>query len=263
LTRRLFNLPASFAAQNEDYRERFLRVGVEPRRIEVLGNLKHDQEPSSSSSRGPDVRTALGWPSAETVVLVGGSTHPGEDVALLRIYDEVRRGNPALRLVLVPRHVERLADPAELGRWKAGAPLVRWSQVRGSPVPLGDSVLVVDTLGELELFYAISDISFVGGSLVPHGGHNLFEAARLSRPVLFGPHFANFREEGEQLLREEAAICVSDEKELEAQVRDLAGSREERDRLGPKAALVAGRSRGAVARHLAWIDRCLGVAGAE
>ena len=256
LTRRTFNLVASFGAQNEEYRERFLRLGVDPAKVEILGNLKHDREPSPIAAKGPETRERLGWKPGEKLVLVAGSTHPGEEAVFTSLYAQLRQADDRLRLVLVPRHVERL-DDAELSRWGADRPLVRWSSIKGALAPLGDVMLVVDTVGELELFYSIADLVFVGGSLVPHGGHNLFEAARLGKAVCFGPHVANFREEADLLMREEAALRVAGVPELRAALQRLIGSPEARQELGEKALRVTSRLRGAGQRHLDWVGRQL------
>ncbi|MBI4602833.1 MAG: 3-deoxy-D-manno-octulosonic acid transferase, partial [Planctomycetes bacterium] len=257
LTRHAFNLVESFGAQNEEYRERFLRLGVEPSRVEVLGNLKHDREPAVPPGRGLELRRRLGWPPGETSVLASGSTHPGEERALLGAYASLKASHPGLRLVLAPRHVERLADPAETSRWGAREPLVRWSVLRegaASGPPPEPFVLLVDTLGELELFYSLADLVFVGGSLVPRGGHNLLEAARHEKALLFGPHVDNFREEAGLLLSEGGAVQLQGLEGLEPGLDRLLRSPAEREALARSAALVARRLRGAVARHMDWLD---------
>ncbi len=117
----------------------------------------------------------------------------------------------------------------------------------------GEAIVVVDTLGELERFYDLAAVIFVGGTLVPHGGHNLFEAARLSKPVVFGPHFENFREEGDLLLDSRAAIQVRDEADLGRSVRGLLGDPARRDQLGTGAANAILALRGATGRHVEWL----------
>jgi 3-deoxy-D-manno-octulosonic-acid transferase len=259
LTRKFFNLVTSFGAQNELYRKRLLDVGAHPERVEILGNLKHDKGPSPCVAGAKETRSLLGWGDGETLILVAGSTHPGEERILAGLYHELKGQDGRLRLVLVPRHVERL-DSAELARWEAREPLVRWSAVRkapSTPGSLGTGILLVDTVGELELFYALADIVFVGGSLVPRGGHNLLEAARLGKAILFGPHFENFQEEGELLLREGAARSIGEERELRSAVERLLASSAERRALGEKALSASARLQGATGRHLAWLERQL------
>jgi len=255
LTRHFFGLASSFGVQNETYRQRLAALGVVPERIEVLGNLKYDAAPSPGSARGIEVRASLGWPPGETLVLVAGSTHTGEEEALCDVYAATRAADPRLRLVLAPRHVERLTA-GELSSWQAPEPLQRWSQSRGEEAaPLPERrILVVDTLGELELFYSLADVVFVGGSLIPHGGHNLLEPARLGKPILFGPHYHNFQEIGDLLLGEAGAIRVAGKAELEGAIERLLRDPEERSRLGKNALDLSQGLRGAVDRYSKWVE---------
>jgi len=259
-TRCLFNLPSSFGAQNEVYRDRLLRLGVEPGRIEVLGNLKHDRGPAVLPEKSLALRADLGWGHAGSLVIAGGSTHPGEETALLRAHEALKDRSPAPYLILVPRHVERLSD-AELTSWGSRDLLLRWSALRGQARPLDPPrepfVLVVDTVGELELFYALADIVFVGGSLIPHGGHNLFEPARYGRPIIFGPHVHNFRDEADLLLRAGGAVRLAGAGELLPALRRLIGDAPERERLASRALQVTRGMQGATEGHLAWIERHL------
>lgn len=260
LTAWFFNLVDAYAVQNEEYARRFRDLGVDPGKVQVLGNLKHDREPSVDPERGLALRRLLGWPEGETVVLTGGSTHPGEERSLCALHAELLARDPRRRLVLAPRHVERLTE-AEVSGWGAQGPVIRWSTVRSAPAGVlkdqPGAILLVDTLGELELFYALADLVFVGGSLIPHGGHNLFEAARLARPILFGPWHRNFQEEADLLLQEGAAVLVRDAADLAAAVERLGGRPDEARRLGEKAFAVTDRLRGATARHVEWLERQL------
>jgi 3-deoxy-D-manno-octulosonic-acid transferase len=261
LARRLFGLVTSYGAQGRDHAERFEALGVPRDRVETLGNLKHDRGARTPAESPGELRRRLGWDPAGTVVVVGGSTHPGEEEALVRIHDALRHSVPGLRLVIVPRHVERLDEAGlELSRWDAGDRLVRWSRVRAEPQPLAEparSVLVVDTLGELESFYGAADIAFVGGSLVPHGGHNVLEASGLGKPVLLGPHHANFRVETDILVGAGGALVVADERALGCEIRRLAMDRPAREEMGRRALETTRGLGGALERHLEWLDRYL------
>ncbi len=259
LSRRLVSLVTGFGVQTAEYAERFVRLGVDSRRVEVLGNLKHDRPPAPAAERGDAYRRALGWTADSVRVVVGGSTHPGEEALLARLAGEWRETAPDLRLVVVPRHVDRI-DSAELESWEASRPVVRWSELRdpesGAPGrALGDEILVVDTVGELEAFYRLADIVFVGGTMIEHGGHNLFEAAQLGKPVVFGPHIWNFRFEADRLLGENAAVAVGSPDELGTRIRDLLSDPEERARLAASASSVTAQLRGATRRHIEWLAR--------
>jgi len=211
--------------QSEEYAERLHALGLDARTIEVSGNLKYD---AIDTALDPDARASLRAKlgiAADALVLVGGSTHPSEEAALLAAYKQLRGGPfPALRLVLVPRHPERTpAVEAEI--FAAGFSCVRLSALRASEqkgqssrctagVPpargrlaeredeggrdargtLSSAVLLVDTVGELKGMYKAADVAFVGGSLIPHGGQNVMEPCGLGVPVVHGPHMHNFNE---------------------------------------------------------------------
>ena len=260
LGRWLFSMVDRVAAQNEVYAGRFKALGVDPGNIEVLGNLKHDREVSVTAADAAELRRRLGWSSGE-LVIVGGCTHPGEESNLLGILSGLESSHPGLRLVLAPRHIERLAGEKPSGwpgRGAAERSFTRWSEWReGAGEPLGDSILVVDTVGELERFYSIADLAVVGGSFVPHGGHNVLEPASLSKAVLFGPHTENFADEVSLLLEGQAALLARDAEELEQAVGKLLGDAGERARLGERAGEVFSGLSGAVERHVEWIARAL------
>ena len=260
LGRWLFSMVDRVAAQNAAYADRFKELGVEPGRIEVLGNLKHDREVGVSAADAAELRAGLGWSEGE-LVMVGGCTHPGEESILLGILSRLQGEQPGLRLVLAPRHVERLAGETPAG-WippdDTERSFTMWSGWQaGAGEALGDSVLVVDTVGDLERIYSIADLAVVGGSFVPHGGHNVLEPASLSRAVLFGPHTANFEDEVSLLLAGRGGILARDPEELEKALAELLGNAEEREKMGQRAGETFSGLSGAVERHVEWIERAL------
>lgn len=245
------------AVQNEAYASRFRRVGVPPERISVLGNLKHDRSPAVSTADGQKTRQRLGWSQKDSVVLVAGCTHPAEEAMLCSLVKELRATESGLRLVLAPRHIERLV-PGEVESWGSDRPLVRWSDLQSRPQEdLGEATLVVDTVGDLERFYAAADLAVVGGSFVPHGGHNLLEPAKLGRPLLFGPHHQNFEDEAAHLLDGNGAVCCRDEAELKSRLFELLRSPALRRELGERAQRAATSLEGAAVRHADWLARWL------
>jgi 3-deoxy-D-manno-octulosonic-acid transferase len=127
----------------------------------------------------------------------------------------------------------------------------------GAGEALGDSVLVVDTVGDLERIYSIADLAVVGGSFVPHGGHNVLEPASLSRAVLVGPHTENFEDEVSLLLAGRGGILARDPEELEKAVAELLGNAEELEKMGQRARETFSGLSGAVERHVEWIERAL------
>jgi 3-deoxy-D-manno-octulosonic-acid transferase len=215
----------------------------------VTGNMKFDVHIAPSlAEQGEAIRLAWG---TQRRVLVAGSTHEGDERALLAAFNRLLPTFPDALLVLVPRHPERFARAAQLAR-QAGLTVSLRSN--GISCPSGTQCFVVDAMGELLGFYAAADVAFVGGSLEPIGGHNVLEPAALSKPVLFGPHTANFADITRQLLESEAAFRVADTEQLEAAVRRLFSAPDLRDRMGRAGFRLVRSGQGAVARTLEMIE---------
>ncbi|NJD63135.1 MAG: 3-deoxy-D-manno-octulosonic acid transferase [Deltaproteobacteria bacterium] len=201
----------AIAAQTEEDARRFLSIGAPPGSVAVTGNMKFDVAlPAQDLS--PLYSLLMKEKERGTAWFVAGSTHEGEEEAVLRAFAKARGRNGSIKLVLAPRHPERFAAVGELCV-RAGWETVRKTGVdpgRGDPLP---PVVLLDTVGELLSAYAAADLAFVGGSLVPKGGHNILEPALFGVPTLVGPHMENFREISE-IFRDAQAI---------AQVADGAG----------------------------------------
>ena len=210
---------------------RIKALGADTARTFVVGNLKVAVR-SGDGGRG---LSALKDP--KRLVVVAGSTHRGEEELVLRAFTEVRELFPEICLVLAPRHPQRFAEAEKLLN---GGP---FSFARKTDSPAHEyfsrDVLLLDTVGELTNFFAAGDIAFVGGSLVDVGGHNVLEPARHGKPVVFGPHMANFKALAEQLKHADAAIEVRDAEELARVLIDLIRDAQRRRELGDRAAAVA------------------------
>lgn len=181
------------AAQTDEDGARFEALGVPEERILLAGSMKYDKLPAPAATEAARARVAaLGW--GESPVLVAGSTHPFEEEMVLGAYMAARRKVPELKLVLAPRHLERGADAVDLLR-HAGLKVARWMDVPSSPC----DALVLDMMGILPAFYGLARASFVGGTLVRVGGHNLLEPALAGSPVIFGPHTAHIERPAELL----------------------------------------------------------------
>ena len=239
------------AAQAEADAERFRALGAP--RVEVTGNLKYDLTlPDDLLERGRQFRQdVLG---AHRAVWIAASTHAGEDEQVLEAFARLRARWPELLLLLVPRHPERFDGVAALYQQR-GFSVVRRSEQRICTPEA--AVFLGDSMGELLLFYAATDLAFVGGSLVPTGGHNVLEPALLGLPVLFGPHMFNFTEAGERLLEAKAAWQVTDAAELAAMVDRLLTDPALRQNAGQLGRSVVERHRGALAALLGWIETLL------
>lgn len=188
----LLGLLNSFCMQSQTDADRVEQLGAPLDKIVVTGNIKFDMESSLPADvSNEQLRQEFHVP--ETCrVLVAGSTHSGEEELVITVYQQLRKRFDDLLLILVPRHPERCDQVAE---WLTDARLQwqRRSQLADQPLACGQ-VLLVDTIGEMLKFYQLAQVIFVGGSLVPVGGHNVLEASLLKKPVLFGPYMHNFRE---------------------------------------------------------------------
>jgi 3-deoxy-D-manno-octulosonic-acid transferase len=249
----LFTANVQVAAQSAEDADRFQSIGSAPARIHVAGNVKFDvQLATGVLDQGRSLRAVFG---SARPVWIAGSTRAGEEEQLLDAHARLLAGLPDALLLLVPRHKDRFAAVAELLERRG----VRFARRSGGVAPdAGSQVLLVDTVGELALLYASADVAFVGGSLVAVGGHNLLEPAALGLPVLTGPHYFNSREIALLLLKEGAALQVTDAQELAAVLRRLLDDREERRRIGAAGKQIVESNRGSVARLLAlmapWLE---------
>ena len=239
------------AAKSEADAERFRALGMSAGRTEVAGSLKFDIGVSGEAYEVSErLRTSLG----ERPVWVAGSTHPGEDEQVLAAHAWLRGSLPKALLILVPRHPRRFDAVAELCRGH-GMPSVRRSLGEGPDE--GTAVYLGDTMGELLSFYGAGDLAFVGGSLVPIGGHNLLEPAAMGVPVLSGPELANFEDVAEAMRGAGALVEVADGDALAATLARLFADEDERRRLAEAGRRVVAANRGALERTMIGLARLL------
>jgi 3-deoxy-D-manno-octulosonic-acid transferase len=251
LFRPLFNSFQAFAMQTEQDAISMRQLGVDPARLTVLGNLKYDAALSGSSAKAGLDRVALHIP-AQALVWVAGSTHRGEEEIIFAAFQKLSQSFSDLFLVVAPRNVER---GGELAAMAARHGLVAFRRSLGEA---GEgSVLVLDTLGELASVYALCDVAFVGGSLVPQRGHNPLEPAVYGKPVLFGPSMEDFAEISRDLLAVGGARQVHDAEELRAGLSLLLADPAERERAGCQAQELIVSRRGVTEAHIALIRRVL------
>jgi 3-deoxy-D-manno-octulosonic-acid transferase len=250
--REIFSATSLIAAQTREDADRFIAIGAESARTHVVGNLKFDLELGAGvAARGRQLRAALG---TARPIWIAGSTHAGEEESVLAAHQELP--DSAL-LMLVPRHPARFDAVAD---WLStcGVNFVRRST--GIAPDAACRVLLVDTVGELAALYAAADAAFVGGSLVPVGGHNLLEPAALGLPVLTGPYNFNGKDIARILLEQGAALEVKDARELAAVLRRLLADPEERGRIGGIGRRIVESNRGSTQRLLELIEPLLGEA---
>jgi len=238
-----------FLAQTPEDASRLAEMGAPEGRVEVTGNLKYDGEQPDMSHFGVwlegQIQRQERWP-----VVVAGSVVAGEEEAVLAAYDIVQRRWRRALLVLAPRKPDRFDSAVETAT-AAGWNVVRRSHVDlEAPLDENVDVLVLDSIGELAGLYLLADAVFVGGSLVPSGGHNILEPAWFAKPPVFGPSMENFRDMAAQFLKARAAVQVTSGQQLGKVWAQLIEDNALRERMGRAARELSERNRGATARSL-------------
>jgi 3-deoxy-D-manno-octulosonic-acid transferase len=241
----------TIAAQTEADAERFRAIGIPAAAVHVTGNIKFDLEvPQDVRRAGAHIRAEF----AHRPVWVAGSTHEREEDIVLDAHERVRSARNDALLLLVPRHPDRFDAVKSWLRSRNVRFVMRSTR---EAVAADTSVLLVDTLGELLSFYSAANVAFVGGSLVPVGGHNLLEPAALNRPIIVGPHTFNAADIAQDFLERGAAVQVESAAELGAAVLDLLTNATRRDQMIASAHSILQNNRGALARLLTLIEKLL------
>ncbi|WP_247841293.1 lipid IV(A) 3-deoxy-D-manno-octulosonic acid transferase [Pseudomonas sp. MWU12-3103b] len=242
-----------FAVQTEAEAQRFRDLGARPQAVEVTGSIKFDLTIDPQLlQRAHELRGQ--WQALERPVWIAASTHEGEDEVVLDAHRRLLANYPNALLILVPRHPERFNSVFELCQ-REGFATVRRST--GANVEADTSVLLGDTMGELLFLYALADSAFVGGSLVPNGGHNLLEPAALAKPVLSGPHLFNFLDIAAQLREAGALAEVDDAEGLAVEVQRLFELPRDAQRMAEAGLAVMRRNQGALQRLLDGLGRLI------
>lgn len=250
--RPLFSSFSLLAMQTESDAVQMRALGVEAKRLQILGNLKYapaagqDREPSTMLSKN-DLKLP-----ADSEVWACGSIHPGEEELLLPAFAALMADHPRLCLLLAPRDPQRTPDLARLAR-QHGLDTMRRTCPRDQPA----RILLLDTLGELAACYHLARVAFIGGSLVTCGGHNPLEAARHGIPVLFGPHMEDFAEIARDLLQGGGAQMVSSREEITGAVHRILAESAVHAAMRNAAIELVSRQAGVIDRHLAALNGLL------
>ncbi|MEL7290555.1 MAG: lipid IV(A) 3-deoxy-D-manno-octulosonic acid transferase [Pseudomonadota bacterium] len=250
----VFNLLAQnltqVLCQYQSDAERFIRLGVNPKKVHVTGSVKFDiQVTKEQIKAGQALREQLGL---NRPVWIAASTHQGEDEIILEAHQSLLKSHPSALLILVPRHPERFTDVASLCRAKGVMTHRRTSakqELEHSQVYIGD------TMGEMLVMLEAADICFMGGSLVGDkvGGHNLLEPAALAKPLLSGPSYYNFYEITQALLKNNAVVLCDDSPEIHRQLVKLISSPELAQQMGKCAHSVVKENQGALAKTIEFV----------
>jgi 3-deoxy-D-manno-octulosonic-acid transferase len=244
LLRRVLSQVDVFLMQADLYARRVVAIGAPASRVRVVGSLKF--EAAEPAAPAPELAARLAGPRP---LWIAGSTMPGEEESVLEAFRRVREAVPGAGLLLAPRHPERAPAVEELVR-RAGFECLRRSRLEPGQWRSSEQVVLLDTLGELASLGTLAAAVFVGGSLVPKGGHNVLEAAAASRPVIVGPHMENFQQIAEVFREAGAWVEVRDAAALaEAAIR-LLSEPAWREELGGRGRALVERHRGALGRTL-------------
>ncbi len=252
-----------FYMQDKGDAERIILLGAEPERVGLMGNFKFDVDfPKSYDS-------AVWINRLDGKVLVAGSTHKGEEEIILNAYEIIKKSISDLKLIIAPRHPERFIEVEERLK-KSKFNFIRRSEINqesgvssqwSAVTDNGQQpdIILLDTIGELSQVFSKATVAFIGGSLLPFGGHNILEPAYWGKPIVFGPYMDNFPVASE-FLREDAAIMVKDSKDMATTVKNLLEHAEKAKQMGQKAKTIIDSNTGAVEKALNLVRSFLGTA---
>lgn len=251
LTKAMLRSYSMVSAQGLLDGERLLSIGLDPKRLMISGNIKFDIKiPVNINQKGRELRKE--WKVEDRPVFIAASTHEGEEEIIIDAFKQIQKQLPNVLLVLVPRHPDRFPKVEKLCKNNGLSVVLR--SLNQIPAE-GTDMILGDTIGELLLLYAASDIAFVGGSLVPIGGHNLIEPAAIGMPVLTGPQLHNFTEISRLLQNSGTAQIVHDARSIASAVNALFSATELRAKMGTRAREVISANSGALEKHLEWIEK--------
>jgi 3-deoxy-D-manno-octulosonic-acid transferase len=263
--KRILNDAALYLMQADEDASRLLELGADVHRVMVAGNLKYDLDDPAETPVSKWLAEELGRIHRHPIV-VAGSVVTHEETQVLRAFAEVERLFPRALLILAPRKPDRFDDAAKIIA-ESNHKSVRRTKLTlngtGSNALAAGSVLLLDTVGELASIYRLADAVFVGGSLVPSGGHNILEPAAFSKAPIYGPSMDNFREMAAKFLDAKAAVQVNSSEELAAAWIGLLKDDIRAMRMGAAARDLVDRNRGATARVLARIEQIVDASGSE
>jgi len=251
LMKRVLTEITAFSMQTGEDARRIISLGAPPDRVRNTGNIKFDISARPFPSEEQQKMRHDFLLPRKGPILIAGSTHRGEEEIIINIYRELRKIHPDLLLILAPRHPDRCNEVEGLLR-QAGFP---W-QKRSRPEE-GKEILLLDTVGELSRLYGIATVAFVGGSLVPHGGHNILEPAVYGVPVLFGPHMRNFPEISKIMKARQGGIECNNTAQLRQAIEELLKDRIKREAIGHAGRTIIEENQGALEQTLTLIDRLL------
>jgi len=245
IARDIFDCFELCMVQSEEEKEKLLELGVDEEKVINTGNIKFDRKIEYVEEK--QYWRKLFGIKENDIVWISGSTHEGEEKIILEAYKRLREKVKNIKLIIAPRDIKRSEEVLKIAQDMGFKADLR------SRLRRGKEVVILDTIGELSKIYSIADISFVGGSLVPFGGHNLLEPAAFGCPILFGPHVFNFQEIAFFLEKEKGGIVVKDASELYENIFLLIQDSSLRKRMGKASFSFIEKNRGAIDKVISLI----------
>lgn len=236
---------------------RLEKIGMSPEKIQVLGNAKYDALASTASS---DLRKEISRrlnTQKDDRFFVAGSTHPGEEEIIIKVYSEILALYPEFKLIIVPRHIERTNSIIELLQKNGFSDIITMTEINRSKARTNERVIVVDVIGELFKVYSLATIVYCGGSLVNRGGQNILEAAAWGKMIFYGPSMEDFSEEKTLLEEAGCGVTVRNAKDLHRKILQALEHPHELQKRGARGKAVVAANMGAAARYAEMIARCL------
>lgn len=234
-----------FAVQSEIDRERFVTLGADPAKVEVMGNIKFDFNYSSIPETQKNALLEQLSLADSAPILTAASTHHGEEKIIINAFKNIKKELPEAFLILAPRHINRADEIAKLLLEHDLKYVRRTNLMKGEKLKAKPDLLLLDTFGELGLAYSVSSLDFIGGSLVSVGGHNLLEASIQEKIVLYGPYMHNFRESKELVEKAGVGFTINNEQELAERFLYFNKNQELRNNLEKKAKQIIIANQGA------------------
>lgn len=240
MSQQLFNQIDVIFSQSNGEAHKFLRLGMSKTKVRVTGSLKSDNS-------HPEILTKelLSIPSHKSVI-VAGSVRKGEEEIIIKVFKSVKEELNETFLIIAPRHLNRVSEIENILRREN----LRYMKRAEKSSYNGETVLILDTMGELRSVYSVADIAFVGGTLLPYGGHNLIEPAYFGVPILFGPYINNTRETAKELLESDSAISIKNGKDFKEVIKYLLNHPSRRKKMGENSRNYLKQKRGVVDNYI-------------
>jgi len=248
LLKEILNQVSVWCMQSHRDAERIKELGAKPLHVVVTGNVKFDDAAKASDKI---IDNLLG--SKDELWWIAGSTHSGEEEIVLDVYTKIVKENPQWRLIIAPRHIERVGEVMGLISQR-GLEAVKYSQILTSPSAARKDIVIVDTIGQLRSLYSFASMVFVGKSLCVGGGHNIIEPAFFGKAIVIGPKFENFKDIVTCFKEGDAVVVVEDAEAFEKSIMSLSIDASKREALGHAALKVIAANQGATQRSLDFLE---------